>query len=418
MPKGLNNVRTWFLISIGNFFIAALTGIIMRYAFVDENTVIPFRNILQAHSHLAMLGWVFLASFCLLFVSANKNNSLQNSQITALSTAQFAVIGMFVSFIVNGYNYLSIIFLSLHMIASIWLATDFIRLEKKTGERGTYRRLWIGSALFFLILSFLSPLGLGIISAAGAKGTALYFAAIQFFLHFQFNGWLLFVLLGLVWDILERNDIHLHTKQMKWGFRLLFLSCFLTFALAVAWSTPLPIIFITNGFGVVIQLAAAVLIMLAFFHVHQQVKEKLGITFHRILWIVMSFFLIKIIVQTAVVIPDIAVVAYTIRNYILAFIHLLLLGVISFGLIGIAYHYNLIQLQNKLSNISILLFIIGFIITELFLFLQGTMQWAGLGFMNYFHEIMFVGSVMLAVGIGLFIIAQKKLSFKLKNNHN
>jgi small basic protein len=295
------------------------------------------------------------------------------------------------------------------MIAAFWLLVSYIRQEAFRAKPKSYKTLWISAALFFLVLSFLSPLLLGYISISGGKGTALYYAAVQFFLHFQFNGWLLFVVLGLMWDIIEQKNISLNPYYMKWGFRLLVISCFFTFALAVAWSTPHPIVYLINSLGVIIQLAAAILLCIAFYKNIHLIKEKLDKTLFYIFSIVIVFFFIKIIVQSAVVLPDIAVIAYTIRNYILAFIHLMLLGVISAGIIGIAHYYNLLNLNNSTSRNAIVIFSIGFLSTELLLFIQGTMQWASLGFMKFFHELMLGGSVLLALGIMLLLISQKNI---------
>lgn len=407
MPEWLRDIKSWFLIALVNFLIVALTGIIMRYVFVNENLVLPYRNILQAHSHLAILGWVFVANFCLLFANIRNKATLEHSESLAMIFAQISVIAMFVSFLFFGYNSLTIFFLTTHMIAAFWLLVRYMKQETFRAKPKSYRTLWISASFFFLVLSFLSPFLLGYISISGGKGTALYYAAVQFFLHFQFNGWLLFVVFGLIWDIIEQKNISLNHHYMKWGYRLLVISCFFTFALAVAWSTPHPLIYLINSLGVVIQLIAAILLSLAFYSKIKTIKEKLERITYYIFCTIMSFFLIKIIVQSAVVIPDIAVIAYTIRNYILAFIHLLLLGVISTAIIGIAHHYNLINLNHSLSRKAIIVFGVGFLFTELLLFVQGTMQWASMGFMKFFHELMLGGSILLAVGITLLLISQK-----------
>ncbi|WP_163377769.1 hypothetical protein [Cyclobacterium sp. SYSU L10401] len=67
--------KFWILLSFSNFLIAALFGLVLRAAFVWEINWMEYRNLLHAHSHLAMLGWVYMgifAFFCYRFVPASK----------------------------------------------------------------------------------------------------------------------------------------------------------------------------------------------------------------------------------------------------------------------------------------------------------------------------------------------------------
>ena len=59
MPKKLT------LICLINFFIAALMGLVLRYSFI-ANMGFNYRFLTHAHSHIAMLGWVYLMLFVLI----------------------------------------------------------------------------------------------------------------------------------------------------------------------------------------------------------------------------------------------------------------------------------------------------------------------------------------------------------------
>ena len=84
------------VICLLNFFIAALMGLTLRYFFI--NTIpINYRFLTHAHSHVAMLGWVYLMLFTLIvhyFVPNNKKAVFNN----LFWLTEIAVVGMMVSF--------------------------------------------------------------------------------------------------------------------------------------------------------------------------------------------------------------------------------------------------------------------------------------------------------------------------------
>lgn len=74
----INPLRSWFLISLFNLLIAVSIGALLRFAFVEEVSWLIFKNFLHAHSHVAMLGWVYLALFTLFlksFLTADQQNN-------------------------------------------------------------------------------------------------------------------------------------------------------------------------------------------------------------------------------------------------------------------------------------------------------------------------------------------------------
>ena len=54
-------MRRWFNIALLNFGIAALIGCVLRAIYIWEIPFIRFKPLLNAHSHVAMLGWAFIA---------------------------------------------------------------------------------------------------------------------------------------------------------------------------------------------------------------------------------------------------------------------------------------------------------------------------------------------------------------------
>ena len=53
--------RIWLVVALLNFLMAAGMGALLRMAFVVEIPWVKYQYLLHAHSHVAMLGWIYLA---------------------------------------------------------------------------------------------------------------------------------------------------------------------------------------------------------------------------------------------------------------------------------------------------------------------------------------------------------------------
>jgi len=105
-----------------------------------------------------------------------------------------------------------------------------------------------------------------------------------------------------------------------------------------------------------------------------------------------------------VAVPFVAEAAYTIRNYVIGFIHLVLLGVISAFLFSLAYQGGILDRKASLVRIGIVTFVCGILLSELLLFLQGTLLWGAMGFLPFYYEILFAFSALMPFGILLTLI--------------
>jgi len=59
--------KSWLLCTFTNFFIAALMGLLLRWMYVAPIAGLNFQFLMHGHSHVAMLGWVYLMLYCLIF---------------------------------------------------------------------------------------------------------------------------------------------------------------------------------------------------------------------------------------------------------------------------------------------------------------------------------------------------------------
>ena len=197
--------KVWFRIALANFFIAAVMGVVLRYAFVEEISWLKFRYFLHGHSHVAMLGWVYLALYALLmgaFLSEEQQRSTFYRNVFLAS--QVAVIGMLISFPIQGYAPWPIAFSTLHGLASYFFAWRFWRDIR--GQSGL-PALFVKAALLFMLFSTLALWAMPPIMLLGLQQKAIYYMTVQFYLHFQFNGWFAFAVLALFFQLLESRHI-------------------------------------------------------------------------------------------------------------------------------------------------------------------------------------------------------------------
>ncbi len=399
--------KTWLKIAIFNLFIAAILGVLMRYAFVEELSWMAFRNVMHAHSHIAMLGWIYLGLYVFLiylFLPEEKQRSIFYQRLFWLT--QLSVVGMLIAFPIQGYASWSIAFSTLHIILSYTFVFRFFKDLGKQSKKLIYSRLFAKTALFFMVLSTVAIWGMIPIMVLELRGSALYYAAVQFYLHFQFNGWFIFALLALFFKILENGGVSLPRRTTTF-YLLLSSSCLLTYVLAVTWSKPLLILFYINSVGVLLQLAALIFFLLIIKALWPQIKALSSSKVNVLFGVAFLSFIIKILIQTAVVIPYIATVAYTIRNYVIGFLHLLLLGLVTAFLLGLGAKFRFISEKSTLVQMGVVIFLSGLVLTEFILFLQGTLFWGAMGFLPYYYELLFYCSLLLPGGILLLLFSNK-----------
>lgn len=388
------------------FFVVGLLGIIMRYAFVGNFPEwLDYRNVTHAHSHIAMLGWVYGGLYLLITKLYNLDH-IKYSRLFWLT--MLLTIGMLVSFPMEGYGFFSIVLNSLHILLSyVFIYFIYCDVFKNRESPPTLDLLFLKTALFFLFLSTLGTWALGILMNTSLKGTAVYFATIQFYLHFQFNGWFIFTLLALLFRFSLIKNIALDKvliRKFYWG---LLISCFFTYALAVTWSTPDSIIFWTNSVGVVIQLIALWYFISWLKNSWNHFRPHLAPIVWTLWSIALACLSTKIIMQGLVAIPFLAMVSYTIKNFVIGFIHLLNLGFVSSFILGSFYiFYNPEKTNYKMG---ITLFMIGFIGSECLLFIQGIFLWLQWGFIPAYYTVIFVVSLFLPLGIALVLYSFYKV---------
>jgi hypothetical protein len=162
MPKKL------VVICLINFLIAALLGLILRYSSINPIDL-NYRFLTHAHSHIAMLGWVYLMLFTLIvhyFIPDKKPVYNRLFWVT-----EFAVIGMMLSFPFQGYAAVSISFSTLHIFCSYY----FVYLIWKHHQINNLPSQYLLKAsLLFMLLSTVGVWCLGPAVSIIGKASAFY----------------------------------------------------------------------------------------------------------------------------------------------------------------------------------------------------------------------------------------------------
>jgi hypothetical protein len=399
----------WLRIALINFAVAAVLALLLRLVHLADLSWMDYRFVRHAHSHVAMLGWVYMVLYALIWHRfLPPDIRIRKVYSTLFWLTQISVIGMMISFPLQGYGLASIIFTTLHLFLSYaFVVLVWAHLPKDSSKSG----LLLKTSIVWMLLSTAGLWALAIIMANGIR-TPWYYTAIQFFLHFQFNGWFTFAAIALLFKEFEQYNVILSKQLFRWFFMLLVISCLLTFALSVAWSNPLPSLYFLNGSGVLIQLAALIVFVFLLRSVWQPFSKNKSNIVKTFYLLAFGSFALKVVIQSIVVIPEVAVISYTIRQFVVGFIHLTMLGSVSCFILAILYEKYHSLFSSKTNLFGGYLFTTAFIATEAVLFLQGLMLWIELGFARYYHEVLFIATSFLVIGI---ILMAAGLKTQLKN---
>ncbi|WP_348813825.1 hypothetical protein [Flavobacterium maritimum] len=393
--------KHWFLICFINFFIAALMGLLLRLMYVAPVELVNFQFLLHGHSHVAMLGWVYLMLYSLIVHFFVPKETQQKPIYNRLFwVTQVAVMGMMVRFPVEGYAMLSIAFSTLHIFCSYF----FCRLIWKDAQASSLpEKQMLRTALFFMVLSTIGVWCLGPAVGLMGKASAFYQIAIQFFLHFQFNGWFMFAVLALFFHQLKAK---IDDKQFHFFYKLLVTATILTLALPVSWYLSNPIFYWINSLGVILQLAA----FLVFVKICKPHFQTFFSSLKKIEKIVYGFALfslaLKIGIQLVVLLPGLDQISHQIRNFVIGYIHLTMLGIITGFLLGFALQNKFINGKSIWINWGLSLFLLGFVGTEMLLFIQGGYFFFDKGPMPMYQQNLFFTSIGLPAGLLMIIIGK------------
>lgn len=333
-------------------------GLLLRwhqYAPVD-GLVFPYW--LHAHSHVMFLGWI-LNALSIGYVHYFILPQQQRTYRGLIIWLNVLVAIMLVAFPLQGYAGFSIVISTLYTILAAFFGYSFLR-----DTMSRQQVLAIGFArwsFIFYFIASLAPFAIGILSATGQGQTQAYYLAVYFFLHFLYNGAFTCGVLSLLYQLLQTKGIELDEKSAQ-RFKFLFcLTCIPAYILSTLWIQP-P--FIYNSIGFIV----AILQLVAFYYFICSVKvlftkesKRFSWSSRALLFVAIACFLLKLVLQLVSAFPAVAMLAYEVRYFVIAYLHLVLLGMLTFLLL---FWYQEEFKVKALTQTSALFLIICFILSE------------------------------------------------------
>ncbi len=397
-------VSGWVKITLIWLIITGLLGSLLRlYPFYQIDKV-PFPFLLHGHSHVAFLGWIFNAFFILIVANVlltKENRTFYHRLFIAL---QVTVAGMLILFPLYGYNAVTISISTVHTAITIVFAIRYFRFQKRilTSEGLEAVNLSLKIALIFMLISAAGPLFLAPISILGMKDTIWYNLAIYFYLHFQYNGWFFFAMTALFFLILSQHHVAIPGKYSR---RFIWLNAAGTvpaYALSVLWISPPWWIYALSITGTGMQLFT----LFYLYRILKVRRKELAHLFQsrniRALFIlVLVALILRNIFQFTGSFPDLSFITNTHRLVIIAFLHLIFLGMITPFLMGMFMQYGWVEANSRNSTVGILLFLTGMITTELLLFASPYI------ILPFTQEILLVLALLTTAGLAVWATGKK-----------
>jgi hypothetical protein len=107
--------------------------------------------------------------------------------------------------------------------------------------------------------------------------------------------------------------------------------------------------------------------------------------------------------QGTSLIPELTEVIYQYRNFIIGYIHLAMLGIIT-GLLFSSLQYNFFVKKNRIFGLGLTLFFVSFVATEFIIFYQAISYYLRDRGIEMYNELLFLASIPLVVGISCILL--------------
>ena len=404
------DIKFWLRFSLINLCIVAFLGVLMRYKIGFEFPFLNQKNLQHSHSHFAFTGWIShtLMTLMIYYLQSRIADFTGNKYKKVLIANLICSYGMLIFFIIQGYGSLSILFSTSSIIISYVFSYYYFK-DLKQIDQNLLSKNWFKAALFFNIISSLGTFYLAYMMASKNLVQDLYLSSIYYYLHFQYNGWFFFACMGLFFGLLnlKKTDHPFYET----AFKLFAAACIPAYFLSILWLDFPVWLYVITALSAIIQVYAWFKLVLVLIKTRRNFFENYTLLLRYILLFVGLALSVKLLLQLGSTIPFISDLAFGFRPIVIAYLHLVLLAVISLFLLFYIYANALFIIDKKIK-FGILLFTIGVLLNEIVLAVQGIASFS-YTVIPYVNETLFGIALLLLFGIGFTAISSK---IKVKNN--
>lgn len=390
------DIKFWLKLSLLNLCLVASLGLLMRYKIGFEFPYFDQKHLQHSHSHFAFSGWIShtLMTLMVYYLQTKITDFAGNKYKNIIIANLICSYGMLIFFIIQGYGLFSIFFSTVSIIVYCVFGYQYIK-DLKQIDNDFLSKNWFKAAIGFNILSSFGTFYLAYMMATKNIIQDLYLSSIYYFLHFQYNGWFFFAGMGLFFGFLNLRKSENSFYQTF--FKLFAISCIPAYLLSILW-LDLPIwLYVITVASAVIQVFAWFRFLIIIVKARKNIFENLSPLLKYILLFVGFALSIKLLLQLGSTIPVISQLAFGFRPVVIAYLHLVLLAVISLFLLFYIYANHLFVMTKNIK-FGVLLFSIGVLVNEIILAIQGFAAFS-YTIIPYVNMMLFGAAIILFLGI-------------------
>jgi hypothetical protein len=348
-------MRGYYKVPLLFLFIGSLIGVFLRWQFISPTSGVNYMFFLHAHSHIMFLGWIFNVLY-IAFITKHIDEKGDKFFLSLFWVLQALNVGMLISFPLEGYGPFSILFSTLHTIGAILFVTRFFIKTKNVASTSSW---YAKTALLFFAISAAGPFSLGYLMSNGMGNSIRYNFSIYFYLHFQYNGFFLFGIFSLFFSQLEKKNIRFQTQQAKSFGIILAAATVPAYILSTLWAKPGYLLNIIGAASGIVQCFCFVVLLTLVRPILTEMNRKFTKPSAVLLFIALSGFGLKLLLQMISAFPYFAQMAYELRPIVIAYLHLVLVGVVTSFLL--VWYVEEKVIRNTLPKRTIYIYITSFL---------------------------------------------------------
>ncbi len=397
----------WVRAALINLSIVALLGAVMRYKIGFELPWFDQKFLQEAHSHFAFAGWITHSLYFLIIrlFNANLDSIRKKVYSRILLVNLISAYSMLICFSFQGYGPFSLFFSTISVITGYvfsWFALkDAGRIASTHPSKN-----WIKAAIWFGVLSTFGTMVLSFMMATHRFDQTTYLGSVYFYLHFQYNGWFLFACMGLLLDKIKHMIPG--TTMLRNSFWFFFLAAIPSYFLSTLWAHLPMWLYAITIIAALLQVIGWCFFLRVMYINKDLLKTIFSKTVGFLFMVIGSALTIKLLLQLGSTIPSISKLAFGFRPIVIAYLHLVLLVIVSLFLLTFMYVNKLLQ-HNKRTTLALVGFTSGIILNETVLSIQGIAAFS-YTVIPYADQILFAVAILITGSLLLLLNGQFKPS--------